>query len=87
MAAGPRRDRRARSPRLRGGGPAMTENTEARLVRALRESLKENERLRREGHGDDPVVIVGMGCRYPGGIASPAELWEVAEAGRDVISP
>ncbi|MFI8491235.1 beta-ketoacyl synthase N-terminal-like domain-containing protein, partial [Streptomyces rubrogriseus] len=65
----------------------MTENTEARLVRALRESLKENERLRREGHGDDPVVIVGMGCRYPGGIASPAELWEVAEAGRDVISP
>ncbi|WP_225839738.1 type I polyketide synthase [Streptomyces sp. NK08204] len=35
---------------------------------------------------DDPIAIVGVGCRYPGGVASAADLWEVAAGGRDVIS-
>ncbi|MFI1084387.1 SDR family NAD(P)-dependent oxidoreductase [Streptomyces sp. NPDC020939] len=34
----------------------------------------------------DAVAIVGIGCRYPGGITSAADLWEVAAGGRDVIS-
>ncbi|MFD7061163.1 SDR family NAD(P)-dependent oxidoreductase [Streptomyces sp. NPDC059906] len=34
----------------------------------------------------DPVAIVGIGCRFPGGVASAADLWEVAAGGRDVIS-
>ncbi|WP_407641763.1 SDR family NAD(P)-dependent oxidoreductase [Amycolatopsis panacis] len=38
------------------------------------------------GDPDEPVVIVGIGCRYPGGIGSPAALWTVADEGRDVIS-
>ncbi len=32
---------------------------------------------------DDPVAIVGMSCRYPGGVHSPADFWELLVAGQD----
>ncbi len=35
---------------------------------------------------EDPVVIVGMGCRLPGGITSPADLWRLLVAGESGIS-
>ncbi len=34
---------------------------------------------------EEPIAIVGMSCRYPGA-ASPAELWQLVEAGADAIS-
>ncbi len=35
---------------------------------------------------DRAVAIVGIGCRFPGGIASPRELWEFLLAGGDAIT-
>ncbi|MFE6692174.1 type I polyketide synthase, partial [Streptomyces sp. NPDC057743] len=36
---------------------------------------------------DEPIAIVGMGCRYPGGVASPADLWQLLTTGTDAVRP
>ncbi|MGX1133697.1 acyl transferase domain-containing protein/D-arabinose 1-dehydrogenase-like Zn-dependent alcohol dehydrogenase/acyl carrier protein [Streptomyces glaucescens] len=34
---------------------------------------------------DEPLAIVATSCRFPGGVSSPEELWQVLDAGADVI--
>ncbi|MEI5103959.1 type I polyketide synthase, partial [Streptomyces sp. PmtG] len=35
---------------------------------------------------DEPIAIVGMACRFPGGVASPEDLWQVLMSGGDVVA-
>ncbi|MFE7558112.1 type I polyketide synthase [Kitasatospora sp. NPDC057500] len=62
------------------------------VVAALRASLLDNQRLRQENRrlrddSAEPIAIVAMSCRYPGGVRTPEDLWELLVKERDAVSP
>ena len=40
-----------------------------------------------ERAGVEPIAIIGIGCRFPGGAKSPAAFWQLLRDGVDAITP
>ncbi|MEU9117667.1 type I polyketide synthase, partial [Streptomyces sp. NPDC048483] len=58
----------------------------AELLGTLPESTTGTPALAGRAADDDPIAIVGMNCRFPGGVRSPEDLWRLLSRGEDAIS-
>jgi rifamycin polyketide synthase module 1/2/3 len=62
------------------------------IAAALRRSVKENQRLLAENaalraQSTEPIAVVSMACRLPGGVRTPEDMWRILYDGRDAVSP
>ncbi|OLP20308.1 hypothetical protein BST81_00795 [Leptolyngbya sp. 'hensonii'] len=63
-------------------GPELSAVKQALLeVRQLRNRLDQMEQARSE-----PIAIIGIGCRFPGGVDGPDSFWQLLEQGVDAIT-
>ncbi|WP_456062104.1 type I polyketide synthase [Amycolatopsis rhabdoformis] len=68
----------------------QTMSNEDKLRDYLKRATADLQQARRRVHelearDTEPIAIIGMSCRYPGGVRTPDDLWDVVDEGRDVI--
>lgn len=77
-------------PNTSRGTPREREETYKQALHkatlTIRELLEENAALKKQTVQKEPLAVVGMACRFPGGANSPEEFWTVLRDGRDAIS-
>ncbi|MEW2393407.1 beta-ketoacyl synthase N-terminal-like domain-containing protein, partial [Streptomyces venezuelae] len=67
-------------------------HTEEKLLEYLKRvtaDLRQTERRLQdvETAGHEPIAVIGMACRLPGGVRTPEDFWELISTGGDAVAP
>ena len=71
---------------MSGGSPKGSSHLELneRTLLALQRARTKIEALERQR--SEPIAVIGIGCRYPGGVHDPESFWQLLRDGRDAVT-